>query len=81
MVSTVSSSRVGLQVLSTNRGIGKTAPVEAAESHSDVYESSRDLNSGLADSSIDLSVYIMDKQGEVKLKQYQPTGRHFSRYA
>lgn len=83
MVSSVRSPvRVGMSQLVANRGIGKLDPVEKVSSHGEAFATSRDFNSGLADSSIELSLYSMDKQTRrLKMNKHVSPASRFHAYA
>lgn len=74
------SVRAGWEILATNRGIGKNTPIESIQSHGESFATQRDLHSGLADSSIELSLYGLEKQ-EIVAKRYRPIGQHINTFA
>lgn len=74
-------SRVGLQILVTNRGMGKTTPVEGTNSVESSFKTQRDPHSELSDASIELSLYSMDKNGKVTPQKHYPPGKHVNTFA
>ena len=78
---TSSSSRVGLSLLVTNRHTARSEAVEEVDAIAGVSATQRDMHTGLADSSIDLSFYALTKDGRVKLSRYIPPGTTFYKYA
>ena len=82
MVSAASaSSRVGLSLLVTNRNTARSTAVEEIDAIAPVSGTQRDLHTGLADSSIDLTFYALTRDGNVKLSRYMPPGTTFYKYA